>query len=46
MVAMGEYSDACICRVPGKAVALQDAAGAVSAGTAGVWMQMRRSRSY
>ncbi len=45
MVAMGEYSDACICRVPGKNVAAGDAA-AVAGGAAGVFMQgARRSSS-
>jgi hypothetical protein len=45
MVAMGEYSDACICRVPGRTVAMEDAAAAVAGGASGVVMQMRRSRS-
>jgi hypothetical protein len=42
MVAMGEYSDACICRVPGRTVAIADAAGAIAGGAAGVVMQRRR----
>jgi hypothetical protein len=41
MVAMGEYSDACICRVPGKPVAMDDAAGAVG-GAVGVMQQRGR----
>jgi hypothetical protein len=46
MIAMGEYSDACVCRVPGKQVAMADVAGAVAGGSAGVVMQaQRRSRS-
>ena len=40
MVAMGEYSDACICRVRGKDDAA-DETGAVGAGAVGVVMQMR-----
>lgn len=45
MVAMGEYSDACICHVRGKPqqVGSEDAA-AVAGGAAGVMMQMRRSQ--
>jgi hypothetical protein len=38
MVAMGEYSDACICRVPGKNVSLAEGA-TVAGGASGVWMQ-------
>jgi hypothetical protein len=44
MVAMGEYSDACICRVQGKAVALEDASSATTAAAAGVMMQMQRAQ--
>jgi hypothetical protein len=43
MVAMGEYSDACICNVKGKSVSKADAA-AVAGGSAGVVMQMRRQQ--
>ena len=42
MIAMGEYSDACICRVPGKQVSLNTIAGGIGGGAAGVMMQMRR----
>lgn len=48
MVYMGEYSDACICSVPGQTGAakqrLLSGAGAVAGGTAGVVMQMRRQQ--
>ncbi len=43
MVAMGEYSSACICNVRGKNVSKADAA-AVAGGAAGVMMQMRRQQ--
>ena len=43
MVAMGEYSDACICSRPGKPVAPKAVAGAMGA-TAGVFMQMQREQ--
>jgi hypothetical protein len=43
MVAMGEYSDACICRVPGKPVAMDDAAAAVAGGAVGVMQQRKRA---
>jgi hypothetical protein len=43
MVAMGEYSDACICNVKGKNVS-QAGAAAVAGGSAGVVMQMRRQQ--
>ena len=43
MVAMGEYSDACICRVRGKQVSQADVAG-VAGGATGVVLQMRRAR--
>jgi hypothetical protein len=46
MVYMGEYSDACVCAVPGQTGSMQKlriaSAGAVAAGAAGVVMQMRR----
>ncbi len=46
MVAMGEYSDACICHVHGQQASrtrdMEDAA-AVAGGAAGVVMQMRRA---
>jgi len=41
MVALGEYSDACVCRVPGRTVAFEDVAG-VAGGAAGVWTQNQR----
>ncbi len=49
MVYMGEYSDACICSVPGqtgsaKRQRLVAGASAVAGGTAGVVMQMRRQQ--
>jgi hypothetical protein len=48
MVYMGEYSDACICSVPGQTGSLKRrllaGGGAVSAGAAGVMMQMARAR--
>lgn len=43
MVAMGEYSDACICRVRGKQISQADVAG-VGGAAAGVAMQMERAR--
>jgi len=47
MVAMGEYSDACICHVPGRAATSSSDAdsAAVAGGAAGVWMQHQRSTS-
>jgi hypothetical protein len=45
MIAMGEYSDACVCRVPGKQVAIAEIAGAVGGGAAGVVMQTRRQQN-
>jgi hypothetical protein len=45
MVALGEYSDACICRVPGKQASIKDDASAVAGGAVGVMMQMRRMQS-
>ncbi|HXK20440.1 MAG TPA: hypothetical protein VNG33_21670 [Polyangiaceae bacterium] len=45
MVYMGEYSDACVCAVPGQTGSLRAkylaSAGAVAGGSAGVVMQMR-----
>lgn len=44
MVYMGEYSDACVCGVPGKSASartIQVASAGVAAGAAGVVMQMR-----
>jgi hypothetical protein len=43
MVAMGEYSDACVCRRPGAQTALLDTATSAAGGAAGVVMQMRRA---
>lgn len=46
MVYMGEYSDACVCAVPGKAAAVSpeqlSQAAAVAGGSAGVIMQQRQ----
>ena len=46
MVYMGEYSDACICSVPGRTGSAKQrllaGAGAVAGGTAGVVIQMRQ----
>lgn len=39
MVAMGEYSDACICHVPGRPMPASSAAASVAGGVAGVAMQ-------
>jgi hypothetical protein len=43
MVAMGEYSDACICRRPGEKTALLDDAAGAAGSAAGVVMEMRRA---
>jgi hypothetical protein len=43
MVAMGEYSDACICRRPGEKGALLDNGASAAGSAAGVVMQMRRA---
>jgi len=47
MVYMGEYSDACICTVPGQAGSVKRhllvGSSAIAGGTAGVVMQMRRN---
>lgn len=43
MIAMGEYSDGCICRKKGVQLSEAEAAGAEAA-VAGVWMQTQRSR--
>lgn len=45
MVYMGEYSDACVCAVPGQTASARQqllAANATSGGAAGVVMQQRR----
>jgi hypothetical protein len=50
MVYMGEYSDACLCTIPGKSASasgmLVASAGAVAGGAAGVVMQMRRNEEH
>jgi hypothetical protein len=50
MVYMGEYSDACVCTVPGRSASaskhLLASAGAVAGGSAGVVMQMRRNEEH
>ncbi len=43
MVAMGEYSEACVCQVPGKTVSQADVS-ATAGGAAGVMMQMQRNQ--
>ena len=49
IVYMGEYSDACICSVPGRVASrgqlIAKASGAVAGAAAGVVMQMERQRS-
>ena len=42
MVAMGEYSDACVCAVPGRRISMSDIVPS-SGGAAGVAMQMQRA---
>lgn len=44
MVYMGEYSDACVCQLPGAAMTPVAAAGAVAGGASGVNMQMVRQQ--
>jgi hypothetical protein len=48
MVYMGEYSDACVCALPGKSASLDAdllaVAPAVAGGSAGVVMQMQRQQ--
>ncbi len=47
MVYMGEYSDACVCSVPGKVASSKNyllASAAVAGGAAGVVMQKRREQ--
>jgi hypothetical protein len=47
MVYMGEYSDACVCALPGKAASSRNyllASAAVAGGAAGVVMQMREQQ--
>ena len=50
MVYMGEYSDACVCSVPGRTGAAKQqlfaGASAVAGGTAGVVMQMRSQEQH
>lgn len=43
MVQMGEYSNGCVCEVPGKMLAPRAAAAAAEA-AAGVWAQMEEER--
>ncbi len=43
MVQMGDYSNGCVCEVPGKMLAPRAAAGAAEA-AAGVWAQMEEER--
>jgi hypothetical protein len=49
IVYMGEYSDACVCSVPGRAASrsqlLDKASAAIAGAGAGVAMQMQRQRS-
>ena len=49
MVYMGEYSDACVCGVPGQTGALRSkflaSAGAIAGGSAGVVMQMQQQQA-
>lgn len=44
MVFMGEYTDGCICAVPGKVEEAQNGAAEAAGGTVGVEMQNRRER--
>ncbi len=44
MVMLGEYTDGCICAVPGYEQQAMDAAGAVTGGAVGVIMQMREQQ--
>ena len=44
MVYMGEYSDACVCALPGQGAALQRGLGAVAGGAGGVVLQARRQQ--
>lgn len=41
MVQMGEYSNGCICQVPGRSVAPSEAAAAALPGVAAVWSEMQ-----
>ena len=43
MVAMGEYSDACVCKRPGAQTSMLDTTGGAAGSAAGVIMQMRRA---
>jgi hypothetical protein len=44
MVMMGEYTDGCICAVPGYEASVLDAAPAAAGGAVGVITQMRRAQ--
>lgn len=44
MVQMGEYSNGCICQVPGKVISSQ-AAAATGEAIAGVWTRMQAARA-
>ena len=44
MIAMGEYSDGCICQLPGKQVTPAAAAAAAGPPAAGVVMQMQEEQ--
>jgi hypothetical protein len=46
MVALGEYSDACVCHVRGKQASASDSSdiAAIAGGAAGVVMQTRRAQ--
>lgn len=44
MIMLGEYSDGCICAVPGRERQAVDAAGPAAGGAAAVVEQMRRQR--
>jgi hypothetical protein len=50
MVYMGEYSDACVCGVPGQTGSLRSrmlaSAGAIAGGSAGVVMQMQAQQRH
>jgi hypothetical protein len=44
MVYMGEYSDACVCALPGQGATVQRGLGAVAGGASGVVLQARRQQ--
>jgi hypothetical protein len=46
MVAMGEYSDACICRIRGKGASGDETAAAAGAGAVGVVLQTRSAQQH